>query len=165
MKAIDLLFSFMSPKKEGQFAATLYSLQLQLKSLLEEAGGDHAVELLDLICTLNRSEQRIVLKVFKATLDRLVAHNVRFSNREDQALKKLEDNLYSDILSAYESANEEANFDPSQIERPLAVLQGGKELKGSDEVSNAQPDAASGLIDFTAALRTRRKPPSKPLLN
>jgi hypothetical protein len=145
--------SVMSEKKEktiGAFAHALTSLQLQLKTLLEGAGGDDAVQFLDNLSTLNPSEQKLVLKIFSAALDEIKAGGDRLVTAEDQVLKDFEDGLYNDILS---SMREAANGG-SPTRRRIRVLEGGK---------GAEPERKI-LIDLAEARKNRRLRP-KDLLN
>lgn len=145
--------SVMSEKIEkttGSFAHALTSLQLQLKTLLEGAGGDDAVQFLDNLSTLNPSEQKLVLKIFSAALDQIKAGGDRLMTAEDQVLKDFEDGLYNDILS---SMREAANGG-APTRRRIRVLDGGKGL---------EPEKKT-LIDLAEARKNRRLRP-KDLLN
>lgn len=168
------LLPLMSPKKDGQFSASIYSLQLQLKSLLEEAGGDHAIELLDTLCNFSRTEQQVILGVMLRAANRILASGVRFSSREEQALKEFEDSLVGELTDAMGNAAQAhprpCHEDGSRVAIPLSVLQGGKDEvvnKKSDQGDSQDPsDGRSGLIDFTSALRSKRKSHTeKPVLN
>jgi hypothetical protein len=130
------VMSEKTEKQEGLFSHSLLSLQLQLKTLLEGAGGDAAVNLLDNLSTLNPSEQKLALKAFSAAIDQLKAGKERLTTAEDQVLKDFEDGLYNDILT---SMREAANGKSPQAERKT-------------------------LIDFAEARKNRRTRP-KDLLN
>ena len=73
----------MSDDKET-FSANLMSLQLQLKTLLEEAGGDDVVSLLDALCRISGSEQKVALKAFVQIIDRINSGDLRLSSSKDE---------------------------------------------------------------------------------
>ena len=139
----------MASKYDGLFSANLFSLQLQIKTLLEGAGGDQALELLDTLCTLNKSEQRVALQVFQRCLARVAESEQNLCSTEDRALKEFEEQLYQDIAQAMHEG--------SIRERPVAarrfeVLDGGK---GENEAP----------IDLEKARKTRRLRPVPTLIN
>ncbi|MCB0318552.1 MAG: hypothetical protein KDD56_07330, partial [Bdellovibrionales bacterium] len=105
---------------KGNFTKNLFSLQLQLKTLLEDAGGEEAIELLDTLCKLNKSEQGILLKVINRLLSKVLNNGPRFETDGDLALKKFEDDLYQDLVSALTQGT--ASEKPKRFE----VLNGGK---------------------------------------
>lgn len=113
----------MSEQGKGTFSASLLSLQLQLKTLLEDAGGDQAVEFLNTISNLHQSEQKVVLDVFTSILNRIMSGDQRLLTEGDLARKEFEDALYSDILSAMRDAAQEAS------NKRLSVVSGGKTPK------------------------------------
>ena len=102
------------------FSANLTSLQLQIKTLLEECGGEHVTQLLDTLCRLNASEQQSVLKIFTNTVERLISGGLRLETRSDRERKEFEDQLFGDIADSIQLA----------IAQPpagrLQVLDGGK---------------------------------------
>ena len=135
----------MSQKRDGNISASLFSLQLQLKTILEECGGDDALELLDTLSTLNTSEQKIALKLFNRVLAKLIASDLRLTTADDQVLKEFEDGLYRDILDTMrEAAN--CGETPPHPERRLEVLPGGKL---EDRVEKCP-------IDLNAARKSRK---------
>jgi hypothetical protein len=144
------VMSEKTEKQEGLFSHSLLSLQLQLKTLLEGAGGDAAVNLLDNLSTLNPSEQKLALKAFSAAIDQLKAGKERLTTAEDQVLKDFEDGLYNDILT---SMREAANGG-TPVRRRIQVLDGGKSPQAERKT----------LIDFAEARKNRRTRP-KDLLN
>ncbi|MBN8549643.1 MAG: hypothetical protein J0M12_10040 [Deltaproteobacteria bacterium] len=147
IELIEGLFS-MTDKRDGSFSANLLSLQLQLKTLLEGAGGDSAVQVLDLLSALNPSEQKIALRIFSRVLESVRAGEQRLVTAEDQVLKDFEEGLYRDILdSMREAANDN---EPRKIE----VIDGGKTRRA----------ASNGPIDLDEVRKSRRSK-LKPLLN
>ena len=146
MNDVGWFYVPMSSNDDKQFSANLLSLQLQLKTMLEEAGGDHTLGLLDALCKLNRSEQEIILSVLTRTVTNIAKSDARFVGAADEELKEFEDNLYHDIVSAMREA--------SQPERRLEVVKGGKQ------------EISGGLIDFRAEVTKRRGRSSRtPTLN
>ena len=59
-------FDMANSGDNKRFSANFLSLQLQLKTLLEEAGGDDLIPFLDALTGLTRSEQKIALKLLRA---------------------------------------------------------------------------------------------------
>jgi hypothetical protein len=137
----------MSEKKDGIFSSSLLSLQLQLKTLLEGAGGDAALTFLDTLSTLNPSEQKLILGLFTTVVERVKSGEDRLETEEDQHLKEFEETLYRDIL---DSMREAANDTPN---RKIEVLEGGKSRNRIDKTP----------IDLAEARKSRRR--SKQLLN
>lgn len=142
-------FTSMSGKSDGTFSSNLLSLQLQLKTLLEGAGGDSALQFLDTLSSLNQSEQKIALALFTKVLEDLRSGEERLETAEDRVLKEFEEGLYKDILS---SMREAANDSPTS--RKIEVIEGG--------LTRKRPDKSP--IDLAEA-RRNRKSKSKPLLN
>lgn len=134
---------------KSRFSANFLSLQLQLKTLLEESGGDELLPFLDALATLNRSEQKLLLKMLARTIEKVVATTPRFATDGDLALKNFEDSLYQDIAEA---------LDVGHIKdvrsKRIEVLDGGKEKSAP---SNSPIDLA--------AVRKRKKLSSESILN
>jgi hypothetical protein len=141
-------FSSMSQKSEGSFSANLLSLQLQLKTLLEGAGGDSALQFLDTLSALNPSEQQLALRLFTTVIDSIRAGTQRLETAEDRVLKEFEENLYTDILASMREAANQS--EPRKIE----VIDGGK----------ARQVPSNAPIDLAAARKNRRSR-QKHLLN
>ena len=138
----------MTNQRKGSFSASLLSLQLQLKTLLEEAGGDHAVNFLNTVSSLNQSEQKVVLEVFTSIVNRIINGEQRLVTEGDLARKDFEDALYSDIIDAMRDAAHDASS------KRLSVVAGGKEEK----------PRARAPISLCQA-RKSRKSPDKLLVN
>ncbi len=152
----------MSQKHDGVFSASLMSLQLQLKSLLDEAGGEQTLTLLDKLSTLSSKEQKTALSAFINVVNKISLGDKRFMTPEDAALQDLEENLFNDIVSAMEEA-ERAPVRAAlsgQTARKLEVLDGGKHQHEAE----SQKSAALTPIDFNKA-RKNRKCRSTPCLN
>ena len=138
----------MSSKYDGVFSAGLLSLQLQLKNLLEGVGGDHAIQLLDALCRMSESEQKVALDVFTRALEKIASSEKRLFTDGDLALKEFEDNLYNDIVAAMEGASK------SPKEHKFAVLNGGK---NSNPLKVEKFEGASAsTIDFEKARKSRK---------
>jgi hypothetical protein len=86
---------------EGSFSRSFLGLQLQLQTLLEEAGGNETANLLDRLSELSRAEQHIIINLFSRTVDRIVSQSVRLSSEEDHELHEFEEQLYQQVLSAF----------------------------------------------------------------
>jgi len=139
--------SVMPKDFEGTFSANFFSLQLQLKTLLEDCGGDGALQLLDSLADLNESEKPVVLGVFSRVLKRLLNGEKRITTSTDAERKEFEDGLYREIMAALHEATH-----PEGTGK-LSVIRGGK-----------PPPGANTPIDLGAA-RKARKPGTKPSIN
>ncbi|MFM1848449.1 MAG: hypothetical protein RL417_1923 [Pseudomonadota bacterium] len=126
----------MGSKSSGSFSKNFLSLQLQLETLLEDVGGDRAVEVLDSLSQLSGSEQKLVLGVFDRVIKRIAAGSERLVSNDDRRMKEFEDSLYSDIVSAIESSSGEAPRG-----RLIEVLDGGKTPKQADRTPISLDDA------------------------
>ncbi|NDC36659.1 MAG: hypothetical protein EBZ48_01255 [Proteobacteria bacterium] len=138
-----------TPGSKSRFSANFLSLQLQLKTLLEESGGDELMPFLDALSTLNRSEQKILLKLLARTIEKVVATTPRFETAGDLALKNFEDALYHDIANALDFGH----LKEVPCKR-IEVLEGGKEI----------PSNRKAPIDLATA-RKRKRLSSASILN
>lgn len=132
---------------KSRFSSNFLSLQLQLKTILEEAGGDDLMPFLDTLSSINKSEQRVALKLFKRTLDKFVGGSMRLETQGDLALKEFEDSLFSDLLE-----------DISTARHPKNSSKAGAKLKISRSLveDSSGSQAAQSPIDLSAE-RARRK--------
>ncbi len=128
--------------KRGEFSRNLFSLQLQIQTLLESAGGEDASELLDALTELNKSEQGVVLKLFKRVVERVLAGNDRLMTAEDIELKNFEEGLYADIVNSLRHAAHAGGSSKS-----FEVVQGGKIRKARSKENKP--------LDFEAARRAK----------
>lgn len=143
----------MENDSKGRFSSALMSLQLQLKSLLDDAGGDHVVSLLDSLCTLTSAEQEIALKIMKVVVDRLSSRDERLLSAKDEHMKELEEFLYNDIVNSFES--HASRKTAKKGTRKLAVVTGGK---GTPAPEPSQPICL-------AERRAKKSTEFKPILN
>jgi hypothetical protein len=143
---------YMSKEFSGTFTANLFSLQMQLKSLFDEAGGESSIKLLDKLARLSQTEQKLALTLFQKVIERVLSGELRVASERDKFMKELEDTLYSDILDSMKEAS--GDIPKSSPSRRLEVVDGGK----------ARDTKAEKTIDFKKA-RDARKIPLKPLLN
>ena len=109
----------MSITHDGPISLSLLSLQAQIKTLLEEAGGNEVVELLDALCKIRPSEQKVVLKMFTRVIDKVANGDVRISEEQSE-LDAFEESLYQDLLVSIQNLEKEKS--PLKLE----VLEGGK---------------------------------------
>ncbi len=114
-------------KSSGAFSKNFLSLQLQLETLLEDVGGERAVEMLDSLAQLSGSEQKVVLAAFDRVIKRIAAGSDRLISNDDKRMKEFEEGLYSDIVAAIQSATGEAPRG-----KLIEVLDGGKTPKQAD---------------------------------
>ena len=124
--------NIMPKKPQGLVSQSLFSLQLQLKTLLEGAGGEDSIEFLDSLSELTNSEQKIVLRVFNRVVEKIRTGDSRLNTEEDQELKAFEENLYNDIISSFEQTT------TANGKLHLEVLDGGKSSNLLNEESGPQ---------------------------
>lgn len=142
----------MTRKYEGHISAALLSLELQIKTLLEGAGGEDALALLDAVSELNSSEQKLALQVFTRIVQNIKEGEQRLVTEGDLARKSFEDTLYSEIMTSMrEAALAEAS-------KKLSVVNGGKTRA---EIIHKTP------ISLCDARKARKMPnsPAKPVIN
>lgn len=142
-------------EKRGDFSKNLFSLQLQINTLLEEAGGDSALSLLDSLCKLSKSEQHLALKVFQRTIEKLIAGDTRLKSESDKELENFEEELFDGLLNDIRSRLVE-----TRTGKKLSILDGGKAKLESHPLDNN-----GSIIDFQAARKARRGSSSKPFIN
>lgn len=142
----------MDNNNKGRFTSNLLSLQLQLKTLLEDAGGQNAVRMLDALCSLTPTEQEIALKVFKNVLERVATREDRIFSRRDKEMRELEDNLFEHIISDLKLSE--------KSDRKLSLVCGGKTVTSSKREKKSESKTVS-----LAERRARKDEPFKPILN
>jgi len=132
-------FKKMDIQNSGRFTKNFFSLQLQLKTLLEESGGENLISFLDDLSDLEKAEQKIVLKIFSRAVQKLKKEDrkVILSNNE-KALKEFEEVLYHELLGSIEKA---ADNTPMK----LSVLNGGHSRQSKED----------NVIDFSKAREVR----------
>lgn len=98
--------------KSGLFTQSLLSLQLQVETILDGAGGEDAVALLDSLSELSRSERQIALRIFDRVVRRLLETNkeARVLSAKDIDEKEFEESLYEELLHSLKAA---ANDSPT----------------------------------------------------
>ncbi len=139
----------MSNKYEGHISAALLSLELQIKTLLEGAGGDDALSFLDALSELNQSEQKLALDVFTKIVKNIKSGEQRLVTEGDLARNGFEETLYSEIINSMrEAALAEAG-------KKLSVVNGGK----------AKPEIVHKTPISLCDVRKARKFPTKPVFN
>jgi DNA-binding PucR family transcriptional regulator len=122
------------------FSVNLMALQLQLKTLLEDSGGDHVVKLLDALCRMTHSEQQIVLELFTGIINRIASGELRLESDQDQRLKEFEEKLYGEIMGSLQAAS------TLPLRKRLEVVDGGK----------APPfQHGSGILDLNRLRKAR----------
>lgn len=147
---------YMSKDISGTFTANLFSLQIQLKSLFDEAGGESSIKLLDKLSRLSPTEQKLALTLFQKVIERVLSGELRVASQRDQFMKELEDTLYSDILHSMKEASGDT---PRSIpNRKLEILAGGKTAE------RKITERSNKTIDLKKA-REARKISIKPLMN
>lgn len=137
----SLLSKDFTMSEKGQFQKNYFSLQLQLQTLLEEAGGENLLPVLDQLCEMSGAEQKITLRIFQRALQKFSRQSIRLTSSRDRALKDFEEGLYQDILGAMK----EASTIPSG--KPLEIISGGKDPARKDD----------SLIHLEEARRSRRQ--------
>lgn len=104
----------------GDFTKNLFSLQLQIKTLLDGAGGDDASSFLDKLSNLSSKERTIILKVFQKALDRLNESGIELSSVKDDQLKDFENGLYNNLIDGMNALKHD------HFTHTLSVIDGGK---------------------------------------
>ena len=152
MKPRFIAFDFMS-KHRGRFSANLFSLQLQLKTLLEEAGGDELSALLDSLCSLSPSEQKVVIKVFSRMINKIVSGEDRLVTEGDLAVKRFEDSLYEDLVG--------------EMKRAVLALPNSNEALNRPklEIVGAEKKDATGEVISLDTIRRGRRGSQDPIIN
>lgn len=156
--ASEYLYRFINPRKwlpgwsgsmknipKGEFSANLFSLQLQIKHMLEGVGGDAAVELLDGLAKLSSSEQQVMLKVFTRVIEKITEGDKRLVSEIDKELDAFEECLYQDIVSGMEDASNAH----AGLGGKLQVVSGGL-------CPSTKKTSANEPIDFEKARRLRK---------
>lgn len=115
---------------KGIFTGSLAALQLHIRSLLDGVGGEDTAQLLDMIATLEESEQKIVVSAFLSVMQRILTGEERLMTADDAASKKFVDNLFDEIIGVFRSKH-------------LSVVNGG-------------PAKNSKLVDMSAARQKKR---------
>lgn len=131
----------MSKTGDGDFSKNLFSLQLQLETLLEGSGGKKTIEFLDALSQLSKTEQDIALRIFRNVADKLAIGEKRIMSDQDKELKKFEDDLYDDIIAYLEAQ-------PSLTKTKLRVIDGGM----------ARKPRPNSLINLSEVRKSRSKP-------
>ena len=124
-------------KERGFISSNLLCLQLQVNSLLAEAGGDRAVELLDGLAELSDAERQLALASFSRVVNRIRAGEQHLVSSDEIQLQKLEDDLYRDILLAMRDASSSTKKRPH-----LEVVRGAKK----DPTATPEAAAAPGVV-------------------
>jgi len=141
-------------KSRGPVSFGLLSLQLQIKTLLEDCGGVNAVELLDLMSDIPGAELRAgLMKSFIKVAKRLVEEGRFPESVEGRLAADLEEELYKDILAMLHDKEIEAK---PEGDRTFEVLEGGKS-------SNKSLKPKAQVVDIEE-MRRARQTAEKPLM-
>jgi len=138
----------MGEPRDGRFSTSLLSLQLQLQTLMEDVGGEHALKLLDTLTELSKSEQKVMLGVFTRVTQRFSRGTLRLESPDDRKLKDLEDSLFDDIMLAMRAASR-TNTNVKALPERLQIVDGGGQIATSSR-------RQSSPINLEDARRTRR---------
>jgi hypothetical protein len=155
---------------KSRFSSNFLSLQLQLKTILEEAGGDDLMPFLDTLSSMNKSEQMVALRLFKRTLDRFVGGSMRLETLGDLALKEFEDSLFSGLLDdvAALKENRSTNGGSKRKGNEGGILSEVSASMGSSRRNTASSANDNGVANISpidlAAERARRKVASPEIL-
>lgn len=143
----------MSWLRGGEFTRNLLSLQLQLQTLLEGVGGEGTASLLDGLAQLSDSERKRIIPILSRVVAKVLKGEKRLVSAEDLEMRDFEESLFQGIMASIgQSANEDVV--PSNAEKRLEVVPGGKPLKGS--VIPKQPTEKRSIIDLAKAREVRR---------
>lgn len=119
----------MKRDMDGQFSLGLMSLRLQMAALFESSGGDRAVYLLDKISCLNKLEQEIILEKFEVVVGKVLSGDLRISSKQDDEMKKFEEDLFSGILTDLKRSPVRSKWSPK-------LMNGGKL---EEDLNNSTP--------------------------
>lgn len=132
----------------GNFSRELFSLKIQVDTLLEGAGGEQAASLLDALSEINASEQQVAIGIFRKALKRLQEGEVRLSRLSDEMLQEFEDTLYEDLVDSLRKAvNEESGA--GERDRRFSVVDGGRKPPTRRKKEK--------LIDFQSAYEAKHE--------
>lgn len=107
---------------KGYFSKNLLSLKLQLETVLAEAGGEGATELLDGLSLLTDAERTMLLRGFNHVVQDVITGNrIIPVESGSNALERFEEELYTELLDVMREAGG----------RKLAVVKGGKRSANS----------------------------------
>jgi hypothetical protein len=112
----------MEGKREGMVTRNLLSLELQLKTLFEDCGGQDSLQLLDALSKLSKREQEVALKMFAAVCEKVARSEQRVISKEEESLKNFEDDLFESIVAEIQAL-------PIRMKKSvtdLRVVDGGK---------------------------------------
>lgn len=121
--------------KRGLFSANLLSLELQLKSLFDEVGGTSLISLLDVIAELSHDEQKIILDRFRNVTEKFAKEGIRITSCTNRQLAEMEESLYEDLVSRFESAKE------TQTKSKLSIVPARKNSINNDPIDLAKKRA------------------------
>ena len=143
----------MDKKLEGAFSIGFFNLQLQLQRLLEDAGGERVIKLLDQLSDLELGQRHAVLDCFIKVLERIspATPNAAAVNGSEALLTPADTATL--LRSAIAALGGHDNDNPHFLE----LLQGGR------DVIPASKDNAP--IDLAQVRLARKATPPKPSLN
>lgn len=121
----------------GPVSLGLSSIQLQIKTLLEECGGEAAFEFLDILSELpGRHRQQQLLAMFSAIVERIVASKLP---EEWDALfcHELEEDLFNDIMAFMEESEREAQSQNKNDEPLILSLEDYRKAREQQELDSA----------------------------
>ena len=138
-------------KNKGDFSKNLFSLQMQLKTLLDGVGSENACSFLDQLSELNETERGIILKVFQRALNRLKESGISVKSLRDEQLEQFEETLYENLVDGMNA------FKGGRSSGSFSVVDGGK----------LPTRKKSGkMISFSEAKRRRaKKQADSPIIN
>ena len=123
---------------EGNFTASLMSLELQMNTLLEEVGGDEAKALLDSVSNLSRCEQKQILGLFRRVVNQVVAGEKRVYSDEDKRLAEFEEQLFQDVLRSLDEIELKNKIQGENSS--LKVIKGGiGRAQNDDRITRSKP--------------------------
>lgn len=115
----------MSIRETGEFTLGLKSIELQLQTLLENAGGGKATKLLDSLCKLGSTEQELVLAIFSKVIKNIVAGDIRLDELGYSQLNEFEEGLYKEIIAEIEKNSISKSKERKRGINRFSVLKGG----------------------------------------
>lgn len=139
----------MADEIKGQFSLSFLTLQAQIKTLMEDAGGEKLIALLDALASLNATQQAVIIDAFTHSVNEIIAGNIELDLPDPENTDQLVDSLCDDITTAISDMRRKASK-----KGKFEVLDGGK----------SEPKPAGSVVTISE-LRRAREEGRDPILN
>lgn len=122
----------MDKQFNGTFSLGLSSLQFQVKSLFDEAGGEKACQLLDILSSLNQEAREKALGLFIELAGKLRDYQHSLPSLASNGSRDFETRLYNTLIA-------DLNATPH-----LALVSGGRANKQLIDLGKARAKRSKG---------------------